>query len=114
MAAFEMPDGRLRTPARWRSAPVPDDFGVQPFNGEQCVVRLPLHLWWSGESIERDLRVPEQRRRVYEIVLQVGSAQDVERFIDPQLLCADWDILIRPTAVIETWQPWIDRNCPSL
>ena len=111
MAAFDVADGRLRTPARWRSAPVPAGYGSRPHCGEVDVVHLPLHLWWSGESPELDLTIPAQRRRVFELVLQVGLAEDVERFVDPVLLCAEWNDMVRPAAVIETWQPWIDAYC---
>ena len=103
-------DTRLRTPARWRSAPVPDGYGSIPHTAATGAVHLPTRLWWSGQSPVFDLTIKAERRRVYELVLQVGSAQDVEQLIDPDLLCQEWDTLIRPAAVRETWQPWIDAQ----
>lgn len=103
-------DQRLRTPARWRSAPVPDGFGDTSFSGLVGLVELPLRLDWSPGGITRDLTDPTQRRFVYQVVLRIGTAEDVATYIDPVLLLDEWDTLILPDAVNETWQPWISQR----
>ncbi len=98
----------LRTPARWRSAPVPDGFGDGPGPAVASGrVMLPLWLDWSGPPAERDLDDPVQRRWVYELVLTNGAEADVWAYIDPAVLVADWDELHLPAAVRETWAGWV-------
>ncbi len=42
---------------------------------------LPLALDWSASGVVRDLDDPVKRRIVYEIVLTVGTAADVENML---------------------------------
>ncbi len=100
----------LRTPARWRSAPIPDGFGDNAHTGLAGLVELPLRLDWSPGGITRDLNDPVQRRFVYQVVLRIGTAEDVEAYVDPVLLLGDWETLVLPDAVKETWQPWITQQ----
>lgn len=44
------------------------------------VIELTLHLWWSGDRAF-DLDDPVDRRRVYEVVLREGTAEDASRYI---------------------------------
>jgi len=100
----------LRTPARWRSAEIPHRYGSVRYCGPEGRVGLPVRLDWSSGGTVRDLRDPVQRRRVYEIVLSVGSADDVLRYIDPDALVEVWSSLVVSAAVRETWEPWIARR----
>ncbi len=100
----------LRTPARWRTAPIPGGFGSDPYTGLEGPVELPGRLEWSTRGVTRDLHDPEDRQVVYEIVLTEGTAEDVLAYIDPVLLLAGWDSLTIPPAVRETWQPWITQR----
>lgn len=100
----------LRTPARWRSAPVPDGFGDAPYVGMEGPVELPRQLEWSTRGVIRDLRDPTQRQLVYEIILTEGTVDDVVAYIDAALLLEDWGSLTIPPAVRETWQPWITQR----
>ena len=67
------------------------------------VIRLPLHLWWSGERAF-DMDDPVDRRRVYEIVLREGGEADVRRYIDREVLRAEIDALILPPDVERLWR----------
>ncbi len=69
---------------------------VYPRTSAVGVVQPPARLWWSGGSPTFDLTIRSERRRVYELVLQVGTTQDVEHLIDPDLLSQEWDTMIRP------------------
>jgi len=44
---------------------------------------------------------------IYEIVLTVGTADDVETYVDPRRLVVVWDEMMKPGAVIETWGDWV-------
>ncbi len=98
---------QLRTPARWRSAPVPEGFGSEPYAGLTGRVVLPLALDWSPGGVERNLDNPEDLLEIYEIVLTVGTADDVETYVDPRRLVVVWDEMMKPGAVIETWGDWV-------
>lgn len=100
----------LHTPARWRTAPVPDGFGDAPYTGLEGPVELPVRLEWSTRGVTRDLQDPEDRQVVYETVLTEGTTEDVLAYINPVLLLEDWDSLTIPPAVRETWQPWITQQ----
>ncbi len=97
----------LRTPARWRTDPVPDGFGDAPYRGFEGPVELPVRLEWSTRGVTRDLQDLSNRQVVYEIVLTEGTTADVLAYINPVLLLGDWDSLTIPLAVRETWQPWV-------
>ncbi|MGF1662780.1 MAG: hypothetical protein ACFCVG_09985 [Kineosporiaceae bacterium] len=66
-------------------------------------IRLPLHLWWSGDR-EFDPDDPVDRRRVYEIVLREGGEADVRRYTDRATLAADLDDLVLPVHVAQLWR----------
>ncbi len=69
----------------------------------RSLVRLPLHLWWSGDRIF-DLDDPVDRRRVYEIVLREGGEDDIRQYIDRAVLTAELDHLILVPHVRRLWR----------
>lgn len=72
-----------------------------PRNG---VVRLPKRLdWGPGRSYQLD--VPRQRRAMYEVVLQeAATTEDLEEYVNGQLLRADWAMLRLPPRVRAAWE----------
>ncbi|MCL6614274.1 MAG: hypothetical protein K6U03_06640 [Firmicutes bacterium] len=72
---------------------------------QRGTVRLPLHLKWS-EPRDYDLTDPAQRKRVYEIVLREGRAEDIRRYIDPAELRRVWDDLYLPENVRAAWEDY--------
>jgi hypothetical protein len=73
------------------------------------VVELPLHLKWSGPRTF-DLADPVQRRRVYEIVLREGGAQDVARYVDPDVVTDLLPDLVLPARVRRAWEVWAEET----
>ena len=53
------------------------------------VIMLPRHLSWPGMR-ECDVTDETTRRNMYGIVLTQGQRNDVARFLNPELLRADW------------------------
>jgi hypothetical protein len=53
------------------------------------VIMLPRHLSWPGMR-ECDVTDDAARRSMYGIVLTQGQRNDVARFLNAQLLRADW------------------------
>jgi hypothetical protein len=53
------------------------------------VIMLPRHLSWPGLR-ECDVTDVSTRRNMYGIVLTQGQRNDVARFLNPELLQADW------------------------
>jgi len=53
---------------------------------------LPRHLSWPGMR-ECDVTNATTRRSMYGIVLTQGQRNDVARFLNPQLLRADWPLI---------------------
>jgi hypothetical protein len=74
--------------------------------GEPNIVRLPIHLKWSG-PVEYDLRDPIQKKRVYEIVLREGGTEDVRRFIEPSDLADLLSDLVLPARVRAAWADYL-------
>jgi hypothetical protein len=58
----------------------------------QGVIVLPRHLSWPGMR-ECDVTDDTKRRSMYGIVLTQGQRNDVARFLNPQLLRADWPLI---------------------
>jgi hypothetical protein len=58
----------------------------------QGVIMLPRHLSWPGMR-ECDVTDDATRRSMYGIVLTQGQRNDVARFLNPQLLRADWPLI---------------------
>ena len=72
------------------------------------VIRLPIHLKWSG-PVEYDMSDPAQLRRVYEIVLREGRTEDVRRFIDPVVLEEVLGELVLPEPIRRALQDWVGQ-----
>lgn len=73
------------------------------------LVELPLRLDWSGSARAYDLDDPKDRVFLYETVLREGNADDVRRWIDPDVLLAIWDDLVLPHDVRLAWYDWFSR-----
>jgi hypothetical protein len=86
MALSDLLSGRLgpagRLPAR-----------IEDFAGPaKGVVKLPTHLSWPGMR-ECDVSDDGTRRSVYGLLLARGSHNDVVRFVNADLLAADWALI---------------------
>jgi transcriptional regulator with XRE-family HTH domain len=92
---------------RGRAVYVPDVLPRLPLDQALGRVQLPLHLNWSQPGREFDLADRQQRARVYEIVLQEGTPQDIIGYLDGALLVDLWPDLILPAEVRRAWQPLI-------
>ena len=64
-----------------------------------AAVELPLHLNWSAPGRVFDLRSRADRARVYEIVLQEGTPDDILAYVDGALLVDLWEDLVLPRSV---------------
>lgn len=73
----------------------------------RSIVRLPLHVKWSGPRVY-DLDDPQQERVVYQVVLREGTAADVRAFIDVARLRALLPELDLPDAVRSAWTTYFD------
>jgi hypothetical protein len=99
----------------WESRPVPipddvDDPSVTKASGR---VRLPLHIYRSGDDPQNkqwDLDDPLQRELVYRMVMSEGNEDDVRYFIDVDQLIAMWPDLFLPRRVRETWAVWLREH----
>jgi hypothetical protein len=58
------------------------------------VVELPLHVVWSGVTAF-PLDRPKLRMSLYRTVLAEGQRQDLVRFLNKELLLAQWPLLRR-------------------
>lgn len=72
---------------------MPDDIDDPAIVKAASRIKLPRHVYWSGEDPqgkEWDLGDPRQRERVYRMVMIEGTDDDVRRFIDVDELVAMW------------------------
>jgi hypothetical protein len=69
------------------------------------VVELPNRLYWSG-SPRFDVGDKRERLTLYTTLLGEGRREDVARWVNPQLLVADWPNVRRLTArdLISAWE----------
>lgn len=72
------------------------------------LVELPLHLKWSGPTTY-DLDDPRDREAVYRIVLREGTAADIRRCIDVDVLAEMFPRLYLPIGVRAAWRAWFRR-----
>lgn len=94
-----------------RPIAVPDDVDDARHVKAAGRVQLPAAVDWSGDRpLTYDLDDVRERRRVYEQVLREGSDDDVRRFIDVEVLRADWDVLVLPPRVRRAWAEWFRRR----
>lgn len=104
----------------WETRPVaiPDDVDDPAIVKASGRVRLPRHVYWSGEDPqgkEWDLDDPRQRELVYRMVMIEGGHDDVRRFIDVDELIAMWPDLFLPKRVRRAWEDWLrERRAAQL
>ncbi|WP_282704016.1 hypothetical protein [Streptomyces sp. CC219B] len=86
---------RSRLPARL------DDL-AGPTSG---TVDLPLHVVWSGRR-SFGLEHPKARMGLYRTVLAEGQREDVARYLNKDLLTAEWPVLRRLISrhIREVWE----------
>ncbi|MHB1931309.1 MAG: hypothetical protein ACYCUG_18105 [Acidimicrobiales bacterium] len=72
-------------------------------------VTLPHHIRWSGPELTFDLDDPADRARVYELVLQEGTDEDVRFYVDADQLLGLWDQLVLPPWVRRAWAEWFEK-----
>lgn len=93
-----------------RPIAVPEDVDDAIIDKAQGVVELPHHIRWSGRPVTYDLSDPADRARVYELVLQEGTVDDVRRFIDVDQLQSMWADLVLPPWIRSAWADWFRRH----
>lgn len=93
-----------------RPVPIPDLTKDAP--KASGVVQLPLHLSWSGDHYRYDLSDSTDRARLYERVLTEGTEQDIEYYVELDLLVETWNALVLPARVREAWQRVVDAHRP--
>lgn len=93
-----------------RPVAVPEDVDDAKTSKVQGVVELPHHIRWSGPPATYDLSDPVDRARVYELVLQEGTDEDVRRYIDVDQLRSMWADLVLPPWVRSAWADWFRRH----
>ena len=71
------------------------------------VVRLPLHVYASGQGPARgfDMASEAERIELYEIVLTDGTAEDISRYVNREELLRLWLRLWLPPHVRQVWEP---------
>ena len=115
--AFDYRDGMSSTGGRATARPavIPDDVDDPAIVKASGRVTLPLHVRWSGPKLSYDLDDRRDRLRVYEQVLREGTADDVRRVIDVDVLIDLWDDLYLPSHVRTAWRSWLrDRRGVSV
>jgi len=68
------------------------------------VVMVPLYLSWPGLR-ECDVSDESTRRNMYGMLLSQGKRNDIARFINADLLAADWSL------ISESLEPKLRRWC---
>jgi hypothetical protein len=68
------------------------------------VVMLPMHLSWPGMR-ECDVSDDATRRSMYGMLLSQGKRNDIVRFINADLLAADWPL------IADSLEPKLRRLC---
>ncbi|MGI8946995.1 MAG: helix-turn-helix transcriptional regulator [Ornithinimicrobium sp.] len=86
---------------------VPDRLPRLPVEDAFAVVVLPVALNWSQPGREFRLASRADRASLYEIVLQEGSDQDIQTYVDGALLVDLWDDLGLPRDLRCAWEPLI-------
>jgi hypothetical protein len=89
-----------------RKIALPDRLDGPTVAGE---VLLPLNVCWSGRR-RFALNNRSDRARVYEQVLREGTTEDIQRYVDADLLVDLWDELVLPAAVVEAWAAWLRQH----
>lgn len=66
------------------------------------VVTLPVELFWSGDP-RFDLEHPAERDYLYQSVLAAGTAEEISRYLNRDLLLKIWPRLPLDARLVETW-----------
>ncbi|MGF7238113.1 MAG: helix-turn-helix transcriptional regulator [Frankia sp.] len=104
-----MPSFALVVDGRGRPFAVPDRLARLPVGQALAQVCLPIHLGWSDPDRVYDLADPQQRHRLYEIVLREGQPNDILTYIDGALLLDAWPHVVLPARIREAWERTIHR-----
>jgi transcriptional regulator with XRE-family HTH domain len=99
-----------QTSARGKPTWIPDRLPRLDVARALAAVELPLHLNWSSPGRIFDLRSRADRARVYEIVLQEGTAADILAYVDGALLVDLWEDLVLPRGIRSAWAPLISLS----
>ena len=89
---------------------IPEDVDDPSTRKATGVIELPMHVRWSGPPKHYDLARAVDRARVYEQVLQEGTADDVRYYIEVDTLLLMWDELVLPRRVRRAWAEWFRQN----
>ena len=90
-----------------RPVDIPDDLLTGNVTKASGIVRLPNHIFWSGDPLDFDLSNLQDRVRVYELVLTEGNGDDIRFYVDPEELVNLWPRLFLPTYVQRPWEAWL-------
>lgn len=93
-----------------RPVAVPEDLDEVSFPTATGVVELPIHIRWSEPTLRYDLKLREDRVRVYEQVLREGTEEDIRHYIDPHELRVLFEDLVLPPNVRKAWAGWLSRH----
>ncbi|MGR8006947.1 transcriptional regulator [Streptomyces hypolithicus] len=89
--------------------------GLSALDGpEDGIVRLPVHLAWSGLT-EFDLDRPRLRMSCYRIILAEGMHDDLVRYLNRDLLIGLWPVLCTLVSrdVRDVWEGAFDELAPG-
>jgi hypothetical protein len=93
-----------------RPVELPEDVDDRAVPKASGLIRLPLHVRWSGPPKTYDLDDRRDRSRVYEQVMREGTAEDIRFYIDTEELLDLWDDLVLPHYVRRAWANWFMRK----
>lgn len=93
-----------------RPVSIPEDVDDPSSPKAEGIVELPMHVRWSGPPKRYDLAKAVDRARVYEQVLQEGTAEDVRFYIAVDELLDMWDDIVLPPRVRRAWADWFRRK----
>jgi hypothetical protein len=99
-----------QTSAHGKPIWIPDRLPRLDVTRALAAVALPLHLNWSAPGRIFDLRSRADRARVYEIVLQEGTAADILAYVDGVLLVDLWEDLVLPRSIRSAWGPLVSLS----
>lgn len=66
-------------------------------------ITLPHHVYW-GPRAECDLGQPEGVIKAYQAVLREGTRTDQTEFLNDELLCSIWPLLMLPVRCRQLWE----------
>ena len=92
---------------RGRTVTVPSRL---PHNPGLDLVTLPLHVWWSSDKQDYDLRDLSDREAAYSAVMTTGTAKDILTLIDADMLLEIFDTMHLPPATREAWRPAVEAS----